>query len=409
MSRCSRTRNCAFAGNWAWRAGARDTGHGGGHGHQGARAAKRLRLDGFLYRRPFRLWQRRPGTGHQSPARTERDISVERTGLIGGYEAGYNWQLANHSVLGVEADASFTSPVELSTPGTLGLNSTIDYVSTVRGRVGYAFGTWMPYVTGGFAWAHTHVNLNDNSAASSPRLGRFKPGGRPGAGVEFAVSGNWSAKLEYDYISLASRTYDLSSFGLPGRQGRSQHQSVQGWIELSLWRRCAVECSGCQCKGRRCPIPTSGTSTRKRPSSPRPIRPSAPPIRGANSLPGGGQTQGDLDHDGVHRRSPVAGRRVLFQSRAGAGLWHWRHARRCRLPERRSAKGRRRRAENPATAYYFKQTFGLGGGQEDVDDGPNQLSGKRDIDRITLIIGRFAVGGLLRQQTATRMTRVPTS
>ena len=42
--------------------------------------------------------------------------------------------------------------------------------------------------------------------------------------------------------------------------------------------------------------------------------------------------------------------------------------------------------------YYFKQTFGLGGEQEDVADAANQLPGKRDIDRVTLIVGRFAVG-----------------
>ena len=42
--------------------------------------------------------------------------------------------------------------------------------------------------------------------------------------------------------------------------------------------------------------------------------------------------------------------------------------------------------------YYIKQTFGLGGEQEDVADGPNQLAGKRDVDRVTLIVGRFAMG-----------------
>ena len=42
--------------------------------------------------------------------------------------------------------------------------------------------------------------------------------------------------------------------------------------------------------------------------------------------------------------------------------------------------------------YYFKQTFGFGGEQQDVADGPNQIAGKRDIDRLTLVVGRFAVG-----------------
>ena len=45
-----------------------------------------------------------------------------------------------------------------------------------------------------------------------------------------------------------------------------------------------------------------------------------------------------------------------------------------------------------AQRYYFNQTFGLGGEQEDGEDGPNQLRGKRDIDRVTLTVGRFAIG-----------------
>jgi high affinity Mn2+ porin len=39
---------------------------------------------------------------------------------------------------------------------------------------------------------------------------------------------------------------------------------------------------------------------------------------------------------------------------------------------------------------FFRQVIGLGGGQEDVEDGPNQLAGKRDIDRITFRIGKMS-------------------
>jgi high affinity Mn2+ porin len=42
--------------------------------------------------------------------------------------------------------------------------------------------------------------------------------------------------------------------------------------------------------------------------------------------------------------------------------------------------------------YVFRQTFGLGGEQEEVADGPFQLAGKPDIDRVTVTVGRFAVG-----------------
>jgi high affinity Mn2+ porin len=45
-----------------------------------------------------------------------------------------------------------------------------------------------------------------------------------------------------------------------------------------------------------------------------------------------------------------------------------------------------------AQRYFLRQTFGFGGEQETVEDAANQFAGKRDIDRITLTIGRFAIG-----------------
>ena len=52
-----------------------------------------------------------------------------------------------------------------------------------------------------------------------------------------------------------------------------------------------------------------------------------------------------------------------------------------------------------AQRYFLRQTFGLGGEQETVADGPNQFAGKRDIDRITLTIGRIAVGDIFDNNT----------
>ena len=72
-------------------------------------------------------------------------------------------------------------------------NTTLDYIGTVRGRIGYAFGRWMPYVTGGLAWGHTRALINDGSGSI---IGQYKPGWTAGLGLEFAVSGNWTAKLD---------------------------------------------------------------------------------------------------------------------------------------------------------------------------------------------------------------------
>ena len=50
---------------------------------------------------------------------------------------------------------------------------------TVRGRVGYAFGNWLPYATGGFAWIFDRVAFNDTEGTIIGRVVRpatFDPG-----------------------------------------------------------------------------------------------------------------------------------------------------------------------------------------------------------------------------------------
>src|SRR5262249_54009709 len=44
---------------------------------------------------------------------------------------------------------------------------------------------------------------------------------------------------------------------------------------------------------------------------------------------------------------------------------------------------------------FVRQTWGFGGEQEQVEDAPNQLAGKRDVDRFTLTVGKFAATDLV--------------
>jgi high affinity Mn2+ porin len=39
---------------------------------------------------------------------------------------------------------------------------------------------------------------------------------------------------------------------------------------------------------------------------------------------------------------------------------------------------------------FVRQTWGLGGGQENVEEAPNEIAGKRDVDRIVLNVGKFS-------------------
>jgi high affinity Mn2+ porin len=314
------------------------------------------------------------------------------TGLIGGYQTGYNRQFSNHVVLGIEADASFTSPLDAPALTAAPFHSTLDYVGTVRGRAGYAFGTWLPYLTGGFAWGHSHVNINDaaGSVVSSP--GQNQPGWTAGAGVEFAVSGNWSAKAEYDYIALTRRMYDLSVFGLPGINVDPSIHLVKFGMnyrfgDAPLWTApvsanpstALPESSVWNVHAQTTFIPTAYPSFRS-------------PYAGTNSLPGSAQAQETWTTTAFLGVRLWQGGEFYFDPELAQGFGLNRTLGLAGFPNGEAQKAGTDYPKFRPQRYYFKQTFGLGGEQEDVADAANQLPGKRDIDRVTLIVGRFAVG-----------------
>src|ERR1700742_3441716 len=91
-----------------------------------------------------------------SGAGSAGSLKTNLNGFVGGGQIGYNWQAPNNFVFGVEADIDGSSARKTAT-GTLtvlgvGVTTTatnrLDYLGTVRGRLGYAAGSWMPYITG---------------------------------------------------------------------------------------------------------------------------------------------------------------------------------------------------------------------------------------------------------------------
>ena len=66
---------------------------------------------------------------------------------------------------------------------------------TLRGRIGYAPGSWLVYATGGFAWTYNQLTLTPNWPAARP-IPRVAIGlGGGSSGVEFAVAPNWTASV----------------------------------------------------------------------------------------------------------------------------------------------------------------------------------------------------------------------
>ena len=162
------------------------------------------------------------------------------TGLIGGYQAGYNRQLPNNVVIGAETDISFPSPVDRPRLVPAPFNTTFDYFGTARGRVGYAFGTVLPYVTAGAAWGRTRVDINGSDGSIAGTKFKLPLGWVAGVGIEFAIGGNWSAKGEYNYIDLGSRTFGFDRPAIARYRGRTQDPYPQARIELQALGRPAL-------------------------------------------------------------------------------------------------------------------------------------------------------------------------
>src|SRR5262245_39406960 len=156
---------------------------------------------------------------------------------IAGVHGGYNWQTASKIVLGVEGDFEWTG-LKHSNNGILlaggapfltslwNVSDSLNWLASIRGRLGYAAGNWMPYVTGGAAWSDTHhtgfVTNGFGLAVTGPYdVTSTKLGWVAGAGVEFMARPNWLFRVEYlHYAFDGERIVGATNPGfVPGARG----------------------------------------------------------------------------------------------------------------------------------------------------------------------------------------------
>ena len=138
--------------------------------------------------------------------------SFNKLGFLGGGQVGANIQF-NALVLGVEGDFSWTG-LGLEGSGTDSIGNTIgtatNWTSTVTGRAGVAFDRLLVYGKGGVAFAQDNSSLTD-LAGNNASTTFMRTGWTAGAGLEYGVSQNWSAKIEYDYLGFGSKALNFST------------------------------------------------------------------------------------------------------------------------------------------------------------------------------------------------------
>jgi outer membrane immunogenic protein len=127
-------------------------------------------------------------------------VSPKPKGWLAGGTIGFNYQVGSW-VWGLEGDFDWADVSDEVACGAFVCKTKNHWFATARGRVGYAFDRWLPYITGGGAFGRVQAKSTNPGA---PGDSNNQIGWTVGAGIEYAFLGNWSAKIEYLYADLGS-------------------------------------------------------------------------------------------------------------------------------------------------------------------------------------------------------------
>jgi outer membrane immunogenic protein len=166
------------------------------------------------------------------------------SGPVGGIHAGFNFQ-NGPIVYGLEGDlelANADGTISLAGSGGfagLGLTSrtSIDWQGSLRGRLGFAmFERAMIYGTAGLAFANIEnaysATLPPGNVFGAPagitaaKFDETHWGWTVGAGVEYALMSNWTARVEYRYTNFSEYKNNstlLTAAGSTSRQDPDLH------------------------------------------------------------------------------------------------------------------------------------------------------------------------------------------
>ena len=123
----------------------------------------------------------------------------EPSGLMGGGQVGYNWQ-SGQFVFGAETDIQLSGADDTFAPWKFAN----PWFGTLRGRAGVAFNNVLLYATLGLAYGElkgTFLALDET---------KTEVGWAGGVGAEYGFTPNWSARVEYLYMDLASRSFSIT-------------------------------------------------------------------------------------------------------------------------------------------------------------------------------------------------------
>ena len=153
----------------------------------------------------------------------------DNAGFIGGAHIGYDYQFQNNVVLGAVTDFNYIDAEtnrSYTTPGgaEFNANSEINYLGTVRARLGYAMDNVLVYGSGGLAYAGVDNNISAPSIAGydfDSNGDDADIGYTVGAGVDVMATQNLSFGVEDLYTNLGSNEQSVTGTGTGANAGQT--------------------------------------------------------------------------------------------------------------------------------------------------------------------------------------------
>ena len=183
-----------------------------------------------------------PAAAYAAAAGANGTFSLFNDGFIGGGQLGYSRTLQHQFVTGLEVDIQGIAGATRSGPTLIHVNNsntgahpvsvesdliaskTIDYLGTLRGRLGFlATPTMLLSATGGLAYggvsSRTIIAQSyllspgnvQNNWGSTGSYADTRVGWTAGGNLEWMFRPNWSTKIEYLYYDLGTATYNSNN------------------------------------------------------------------------------------------------------------------------------------------------------------------------------------------------------
>lgn len=137
-------------------------------------------------------------------------LSESSARLLGGVQAGLDWQFAPNWVLGTEGQYSWLGKNNLTATFPGGYVYTNDQrgLGSITARIGYTWGPGLVYVKGGYAYSDNAERVT-LAGAPIPFLlnGNHSNCWTVGGGVEYMFAQSWAVKAEYQYYNFGDSRF----------------------------------------------------------------------------------------------------------------------------------------------------------------------------------------------------------